>query len=81
MTRVLLDAELEARLTGLKEAVEVCDHTGRLMGYFQPIPAERALEVTDVNPAFAHYLEADFTTKLQEHLHRAKKAALGGNAE
>ena len=53
MTRVVLDAELESRLTGLSEAVEVCDHTGRLMGYFQPVPAERAPDVTGVNPVYA----------------------------
>ncbi|MEK6260552.1 MAG: hypothetical protein AABP62_18295 [Planctomycetota bacterium] len=77
----MLDAELESRLTGLAEAVEVCDHTGRLMGYYQPVPAERALNGVGASPVFAGYLEPDFTTKLHEHLHRAKQAALSANGE
>jgi hypothetical protein len=76
MTKVVLDAELESRLAGVDETVEVCDHMGRLMGYYQPIPAERTADETDVSPVFARYLEPDFTTKLHEHLHRAKQAAL-----
>ena len=81
MTKVVLDAALESRLTGLDEAVEVCDHTGRLMGYYRPVSAEQTLDGTNVSPEFARYLEPDFTTKLHEHLHRAKQAALLGNGE
>ena len=81
MTRVVLDGELESRLTGLNEAVEVGDHTRRLMGYFQPVPAEQASDETSVNPVFARYLEPEFTTRLHEQLHRAKQTALGDNGE
>ena len=36
MTRVTLDNETVARLHNLQENLEVCDQTGRLLGYFVP---------------------------------------------
>lgn len=43
MTRILLDPEIETRLSGFQEAVEVCDHGGRLIGYFHPARSLRDL--------------------------------------
>lgn len=41
MTRLIADAALKARLEGLKEMVEVCDETGKTLGYLSPpIPRE-----------------------------------------
>ena len=39
MTKVVLDLENEELLRGVDEVVEVCDHSGKLMGYFRPIGA------------------------------------------
>ncbi len=43
MTRIVLEPEIESRLKGFQEAVEVCDHTGRLIGYFHPTRSLREL--------------------------------------
>jgi hypothetical protein len=49
MTKVVLESELETRLTGLDEAVEVCDHSGRLIGYFHPVGAG-GVSLKDLSP-------------------------------
>ena len=40
MTKVLLEPQNEDQLRGFDEVVEVCDHSGRLMGYFRPVGDE-----------------------------------------
>ena len=37
MTRVIVDAELRARLNNLSDLVLLCDETGRTLGYFHPV--------------------------------------------
>jgi hypothetical protein len=37
MTKVIVDASFGAKVTGLTGAVEVCDESGRTIGYFQPV--------------------------------------------
>ena len=37
MTKFVVDAALGAKLTGVGEAVEVCDASGRTLGYFHPL--------------------------------------------
>ncbi len=50
MTRVTLEPEIESRLSGFQEAVEVCDHNGRLIGYFHPTRSLRELSpLTDAD--------------------------------
>jgi hypothetical protein len=36
MTRITIDAETEAKLTGTADLVEVCDSAGKRLGYFVP---------------------------------------------
>jgi len=36
MSKLILDADLKARLNGLSEEVEVCDESGRTVGRFLP---------------------------------------------
>ena len=43
MTRIMLEPDVESRLSGFQEAVEVCDHDGRLIGYFHPARSLREL--------------------------------------
>jgi hypothetical protein len=50
MTKVELDAATRAKLHDLSEVVEVCDESGRTLGYFHPIvPSNQAVE-TEVQP-------------------------------
>ena len=37
MTRVTIDATTMAKLYGLNDLLELCDETGKTLGYFQPI--------------------------------------------
>ena len=37
MTKVIVDAAMRARLHDLKELLEVCDESGRTLGYFHPL--------------------------------------------
>jgi hypothetical protein len=37
MTKLVVDAALEAKLTGVEEPVELCDRSGRTLGYFHPL--------------------------------------------
>lgn len=37
MTKFVVDAALGAKLTAVGEAVEVCDASGRTLGYFHPV--------------------------------------------
>lgn len=39
MTKVITDAVLRARLHDLRELLEVCDESGRTLGYFHPVEA------------------------------------------
>jgi len=43
MTRIVFEPEIESRLSGFQEAVEVCDREGRLIGYFHPARSLRDL--------------------------------------
>ena len=36
MASVILEPESEARLRGVREVVEVCDHSGKRIGFFHP---------------------------------------------
>ena len=50
MTRIVLDPEIESRLAGIQEAVELCDHDGRLIGDFHPARSLRDLSpLTDAD--------------------------------
>ena len=42
MTRIIVDSDTQARLDGLNELLEICDESGRTLGYFHP--AGRASE-------------------------------------
>lgn len=36
MTRVTIDRDMSAKLNGVYDSVELCDESGRTLGYFQP---------------------------------------------
>jgi hypothetical protein len=36
MTQIKIDAATMARLNGLSDSLEICDESGRLLGYFHP---------------------------------------------
>lgn len=36
MTKITIDQETRAKLSGLREHVELCDETGNTIGYFLP---------------------------------------------
>jgi len=48
MTRVTLDNETVARLHNLRENLEVCDESGRLLGYF--VPTEDKAMYAEIDP-------------------------------
>jgi len=51
MTKVELDASVRARLHDLHELLEVCDESGRTLGYFHPImPSTKAGDVKVQSP-------------------------------
>ena len=37
MVRLTVDQETRAKLQDLNQRLELCDETGRLLGYFQPV--------------------------------------------
>ena len=37
MTRVIADEGLKARLKDFSESLEICDESGHVLGYFQPV--------------------------------------------
>lgn len=41
MTKVTVDAELRARLNGLRDPLELCDEAGQTVGHFLPPSAYR----------------------------------------
>jgi hypothetical protein len=48
MTRVILDPATSAKLDRLAERVEVCDATGRTLGFFIPVVDRTLYEDLDV---------------------------------
>lgn len=38
MTKITVNAETRTKLDGLEEVVEICDASGRTLGYFHPVP-------------------------------------------
>ncbi len=38
MTKLVVDAALGSKLTEVGEPVELCDASGRTLGYFHPVP-------------------------------------------
>jgi hypothetical protein len=40
MTKVVVDPAFGAKITSLTGAVELCDESGRTLGYFQPVLSE-----------------------------------------
>jgi len=48
MTRMVLDPVLGAKLGGLTDAVELCDESGRTIGYFHPAVALSGLEASSI---------------------------------
>lgn len=43
MSRVVLDAELRAKLNGLGVEIEICDESGNTLGHFLPASVYREL--------------------------------------
>ena len=47
MTRVIADENLKARLKDFSEHLEICDESGRVLGYFQPTASSTTAEIHD----------------------------------
>lgn len=43
MIRLTVDAELQKKLTEAGEPLEICDESGRVIGFFQPKPTAEEL--------------------------------------
>jgi hypothetical protein len=43
MTRIVIDQSIRSKISNLAEQVELCDETGRTVGYFLPAGMHRAL--------------------------------------
>ena len=51
MTKFLLEPETEFRLRGIEEVVELCDHSGKLMGFFHPVKdSQKTQRLRDLSP-------------------------------
>lgn len=48
MTKIVVDASLDAKLTYLQEPVELCDESGRSLGFLHPVA--HPADTTDVSP-------------------------------
>lgn len=48
MTKLFVDASLDAQLTNLREPAELCDHAGRILGFFHPVA--RPLDASAASP-------------------------------
>lgn len=50
MTKLLLDPATSAKLHNLEHPIELCDETGRRLGYFAPVPADASKESRHRSP-------------------------------
>ena len=51
MTKFVLEPETEFRLRGIEEVVELCDHSGKLLGFFHPVKElEKTQRLRDLSP-------------------------------
>lgn len=46
MTKIIVNAEFRAKLAHLKQPVELCDESGRTLGYFRPVPSPEDYDLT-----------------------------------
>ena len=51
MTQITVDAELLAKLHGLRDATVFCDEQGRVLGHFEPDPA--VVQSDDLEPTIS----------------------------
>ena len=54
MSKIILDAELRARLNGLNEQMEICEAEGRTVGRYLPEDVYRKLLYAAVEAACPH---------------------------
>ena len=77
MTRVVLDKEILAKLLNLSIRLEVCDESGRTLGYFQPF-VDRSLYRNVQVPVSEEELDARQRVlggrSLEEILHDLEKS-------
>jgi hypothetical protein len=69
MGKVILDAELKAKLNGLHQELEFCDEEGKTLGHFVPAKAYRELLYT--------WAKAQFTDEEIEQARREVRAEGG----
>lgn len=50
MASIVLEPESEARLRGFQDVVEVCDHSGKRMGFFHPSKDSDTPSLKDLSP-------------------------------
>ncbi len=59
MSKIILDADLKARLNGLDEELELCDTDGRTLGHFIPPEMYRELMYAWAKAQFANEEELE----------------------
>ncbi len=42
MTKLVMDTSFQAKVAALDETIELCDESGRTLGYFCPVPGPEA---------------------------------------
>ena len=50
MASIVLEPESEARLRGFQDVVEVCDHSGKRIGFFHPSKDSDTQRLKDLSP-------------------------------
>jgi hypothetical protein len=54
MRKIFLDALLKERFNGLDERAEICDESGRTVGYFLPIEVDPGLDYDAARALFSN---------------------------
>ena len=57
MSKIILDANMQARLNGLNQHLELCDPDGRTVGHFLPEEVYRKLLYAAIETACPHSAE------------------------
>ena len=68
MNKIVIDKDLRTRLDNLDTELELCDESGRTLGYFVP--------ATETNPSLYEWARREFT---EEEIESARKEPGGLN--
>ena len=73
MTKVVIDAAVRAKLDDLQEPVELCDESGRTLGYFHPKFGESKTRDREAGSPFT---DAEIERRQQQRTGRPLKEIL-----